>query len=240
MDATGLSAFSALPLAPLMLAFWWWEGFSRQEMGFRWGGLRHHGLAAAYPLAAIGAVAVGAALAGQVETAAVDWGTSGLELTLVAVSSVLAVTITEEGFFRGWLWRSLESRGLGDGAVLVWSSVAFSLWHVSAVTLETGFDLPARQVPVYLVNATVMGLGWGLLRRVSGSIFVASVSHGLWNGLAYTGFGFGTRSGALGVRDTAVWGPEVGIVGLAVNALVVFLLWRLTRRSAPPIPASSP
>jgi hypothetical protein len=37
MDATGLSAFSAFVLLPLMLLFWYFEGLSRSEMGFKWG-----------------------------------------------------------------------------------------------------------------------------------------------------------------------------------------------------------
>jgi hypothetical protein len=37
MDATGLTAFSALPLFPLMAGLWWLQHFSRTEMGFAWG-----------------------------------------------------------------------------------------------------------------------------------------------------------------------------------------------------------
>ena len=37
MDAIGLSPFSAIALLPLMLLFWYVEGLSRSEMGFKWG-----------------------------------------------------------------------------------------------------------------------------------------------------------------------------------------------------------
>ena len=110
--------------------------------------------------------------------------------------------------------------------MLLWSSLAFSLWHVSAVSLETGFDIPAPQIPMYPVNAVVMGAIWGLLRLVSGSVIVASVSHGVWNGLAYVLFGFGTRVGTLGIKAAHIYGPEVGVVGLILNALFAFALWR--------------
>ncbi|HKZ73736.1 MAG TPA: CPBP family intramembrane glutamic endopeptidase [Steroidobacteraceae bacterium] len=53
------------------------------------------------------------------------------------------------------------------------------------VAIDTGFAPPPAQVPVYLVNAAVMGLIWGMLRLISGSVVVASLSHGLWNGVAY-------------------------------------------------------
>jgi hypothetical protein len=56
---------------------------------------------------------------------------------------------------------------------------------------------------------------------MSGSIVVSSVSHGVWNGITYTLFGYGTRRGALGVSNTALYGPEVGLLGLGLNALAL-------------------
>jgi len=109
---------------------------------------------------------------------------------------------------------------------LLWSSVAFVLWHVSAVTLDTGFDLPAPQIPIYLLNGLFIGLIWGMMRLVSGSVVVASLSHGVWNGLTYALFAFGTKVGALGVQETSIYGPEVGFVGLVLNAAFAAWLWR--------------
>jgi hypothetical protein len=79
---------------------------------------------------------------------------------------------------------------------------------------------------VYLVNAALMGVVWGLLRWMSGSVVVASLSHGIWNGGAYVFFGFGTRVGALGIEETAIYGPEVGILGLILNGVAAAALWR--------------
>jgi membrane protease YdiL (CAAX protease family) len=110
------------------------------------------------------------------------------------------------------------------------SSAAFSLWHLSWVTLTEDGRLPIAQVPVYLLNAAVIGLIWGMLRLASGSVIVASLSHGVWNGLTYSLFGFGTHAGALGIRDINIYGPEVGVLGLALNVVCAFLLWvRITR-----------
>jgi membrane protease YdiL (CAAX protease family) len=229
MDASGLSVFSALPLLPLAGILWAWERFSRAEIGLAWGSARDYGLALLYPLVVIGAVTAVAAWSGAVDLTEADWRKAGLNMALMGLTTILAVILTEEGFFRGWLWASLGRAGLGETRVLLVSSVAFSLWHVSAVSLETGFDLPASQIPVYLVNAVVMGAVWGMLRLLSGSVIVASVSHGVWNGLAYVLFGYGTRVGTLGVEATHVFGPEVGFVGLAVNALFAFALWRWLR-----------
>ena len=100
------------------------------------------------------------------------------------------------------------------------------IWHISAVSLDTGFDLPAAQIPIYLLNATVIGLIWGLLRHLSGSVLVCSVSHALWNGLDYPLFGFGDKIGTLGITETAIYGPEVGFLGLSVNLVFAAALWR--------------
>ena len=226
MDATGYSTFSALPLFPLMGLFWYWERFSRVEMGFTWGRPRDYALAVLYPLVVLGAAALIAWLAGAVDVSDADWEKAGKNMILIAFSTVIVATVTEEGFFRGWLMASLKRAGRSQTQVLLWSSVAFALWHLSAVSLDTGFDLPAAQIPVFMVNAFLLGAIWGMLRLISGSVVVASVSHGVWNGINYALFAFGEDVGALGVVKTAVFGPEVGVVGLALNAIYATVLWR--------------
>jgi uncharacterized protein len=232
MDASGLSAFSALPLFPLMGLFWYLEKHSRRDMGVAWGRPRDYGLANLYPALVLGAVGVIAAASGVLDLSQVDWIRAWRKVAVMSAATVLAALITEEGFFRGWLFASLRRAGVQTNATLLLSSVAFSLWHLSAVTLSTGFDLPAAQIPVFMLNAAVMGLIWGLLRSISGSILVSSVSHGLWNGAAYGFFGFGTSVGALGIHETAIYGPEVGFVGLALNLLFAAALWRWAKRSS--------
>ena len=223
MDATGLTAFSALPLCPLALLLWYVAGGTRRGVGLTLGTPAGYGFAVAYPvvvLVAMTAIALGAHAA---DVAHFNWRATLANVAIGAVATTIVAFLTEEGFFRGVLWGSL--REVAPKAVLLQTSIAFALWHVSAVTLPTGFDLPRAQVPLFLVNAAVMGAIWGVLRRMSGSILVSSVSHGLWNGLVYALFGFGTKGGALGVRNTSLFGPEVGAFGLAVNAfaLLAFL-----------------
>jgi membrane protease YdiL (CAAX protease family) len=225
MDATGLAAFSALPLLPLLLLFWRLEKLPRRAVGFAWGGARHYALAVLHPLVVIGGLAAAAWLAGAIDPSAVDWARAWRRAALIAITTAIVVAVTEEGFFRGWLWASVERAGRSRRAALLWTSVAFALWHVSPVTLDTGFDPPPEQVPVYLLNVVAMGLVWGLLRWMSGSVLVASVSHGLWNGGAYAFFGFGREVGELGVEQTGLYGPELGILGLAANVVFAALLW---------------
>jgi hypothetical protein len=225
MDATSLFPYSALPLCPLMVLFWYLERHSRHSMGFVWGQPRDYGLAVLYPILVLGTVTVMVIAAGAADVAQTDWPKARLNFALVTASTILVAMITEEGFFRGWLWAALTRRGQTATSTLLWTSIAFALWHLSAVTLHTGFDLPRAQIPVFMVNAAVMGAVWGLLRALSGSVIVSSVSHGVWNGGAYVLYGFGEKVGALGVKNTAVFGPEVGVLGLALNILFASALW---------------
>jgi len=230
MDASGVSAFSALPLFPLMLLFWYLDGCSRAQIGFLRGRLGDYRLAVLHSVLVLGLLALAAWAAGSVDLDRTKWRSAAINFAIMSISTVLVAMITEEGFFRGWLWASLERADVKQPAVLICSSVTFSLWHLSAVSLRTGFDIPAAQIPVFMVNAAVMGAVWGLLRWISGSVLVASLSHGLWNGLDYVFFGFGTRIGALGIRNTALYGPEVGILGLGLNIVFLVALWWSWRR----------
>ena len=180
----------------------------------------------------MGAVAAAAAAFGAVDTTQTEWPKTLANVALIGLGTAIAGLLTEEGFFRGWLWGSLRSRGLDRRTTLLATSLAFAAWHVSPVVLETVFAMPAGQVPVYLVNVVAIGAVWGMLRMISGSILVASVSHGLWNGLAYGLFGFGETEGALGIASTSVFLPENGFIGLGLNILFAIALWRFRGRAA--------
>lgn len=237
MDAVGLSAFSALPLAPLLGLFWYMQRLPRREVGFSWGRWRHYIAAALYPLLVAAVLMLVAAAAGALDLSHTNWRKAGINFALLASSTILVAILTEEGFFRGWLWASLARAGVQQPGILIWTSVAFSLWHWSAVRLKTGFAPPQSQVPVFMVNAAVMGAVWGLLRRQSGSVIVSSVSHGVWNDTAYVLFGFGKKIGALGIQNTGLFGPEVGLLGLALNVVFLAVLW-MEQARIPPARAS--
>lgn len=227
MDVRGLSQFSALPLCPLMLLLWGFQRLPARSLGFHRGRLEHYGLAVLYPLVVMGTLTSIAWAAGELHPEGADWAKALANLALVSISTVLVAIVTEEGFFRGWFWASLERVGLSSQGILIATSIAFALWHISSVTVKTslGFELPPAQVPLFIVNAALMGMSWGLLRNRSGSILVSSVSHGIWNGLAYVLYGFGSKVGALGVQNTQLFGPEVGVLGLTANFVFVVVLW---------------
>ncbi len=225
MDATGYSAFSALPLFPLAALLWYLQRFSRAEIGLTWGTPVSYGWALAYPILVLGAIALIALAGGALDTSSTDWNKTALNVALMSSTGIIMGILTEEGFFRGWLWAALKRARQSDLAVLIWTTLAFTLWHVSAISLDTGFDLPADEIPIYLVNATLLGAIWGLLRLASGSVLVPAVSHAFWNGIDYPLFGFGEKVGALGIQQTHVYGPEVGVLGIALNLAFAAALW---------------
>jgi membrane protease YdiL (CAAX protease family) len=234
MDATGLSAFSALPLLALLLIFGYAQQFSLPELGFRlrasqaW---RSYAVAILYPAIAMTAIAAAAAASGALHAAPIvhPHRAAWVNVLIVAAATIPVALVTEEGFFRGWLWASLQRAGAKPVAILGLTSIAFALWHWSSVLLPTGFNPPLVQVPAFMLNAVALGLIWGLLRSISRSLLVSSVSHGIWNGLAYVLFGYGSHVGALGISNTAVFAPETGLLGVAVNAAGVAALWAMRR-----------
>ena len=90
------------------------------------------------------------------------------------------------------------------------TSVSFVIWHLSAISLDTGFDIPANEIPVFLVNATLLSIVFGFLRMISGSVIVASVCHAVWNAIDYPLYGFGEK---------------VGILGVVINSIAALALW---------------
>ncbi len=78
---------------------------------------------------------------------------------------------------------------------------------------------------MYLINATLIGAVFGLLRMASGSVVVPSVCHAVWNGIDYPLYGFGGKVGALGIERTHIFGPEVGIMGIILNLAFLVVLW---------------
>ena len=224
LDAVGFG-LNVLPLAVLFFFFWFLQHLSRTEIGLTWGRPQDYGVAVFYPVLVLALIGLVAWLGGAASFHSIDWantlGTFALQLIITAVLGL----ITEEGVFRGWLWATLERAKVSGLWVLVFTSAAFAAWHISTALLPTAFRPPLAQVPVYILNAGVIGFNWALMRRRSGSILVTSVSHGFWNALVYTLFGYGTTLGALGIHNTAMFGPEIGLVGLAANLVSAAILW---------------
>ncbi len=221
---------SVLPLAIILAVCWGITRYSRREVGFCWGTKRGVLLAVGFPLLVLGVLTGLALLVGERQDSGQTGAAIVVNLAVIFLLTFVLGLITEEGFFRGWLWESLKRVGASDAAVIVLTSVAFSLWHAPEVLFSSEFSLPPLQIAVLLSNAVVIGCIWGLIRATSGSLVLTSLSHGLWNAGTYVLFGDGASPGALGLTDTRWFGPEHGVLGLLLNAVVLLLLWRTSWR----------
>ena len=225
LDASGLTQFSALPLIPLFVIFAIMDRVSRKEVGLSVGRPADYALALAHPIIVIGTLTAIAAATGSMDLSSfVPWKVVA-NVALLGVATLVMAIITEEGYFRGWLWAGARKRGVSPFGTLMLTTAAFVIWHIPFVFLSGEFHFSPAVVPYFFANATLIGLIWGLLRLASGSIVVSSAGHGLWNGLTYVLFGVGSGVGALGIRDVGLFGPEVGVLGIALNAAAAAILY---------------
>ncbi len=229
MDFTGYTNFSALPLLGIIILFWLIQRQSKDEIGLKFGRLKYYGLALLYPLLVLGATALIAYLYGDFSIAEIDQEKDILNLLAGVIIGPLMLLLTEEGFFRGWLWGAFKKAGMTPKKTLFITTGLFVIWHISAVTSGTEYGLPITQVPIYLINAALLGLIWGTLRLASGSIIVPALCHAVWNAFAYVLFGFGEKIGVLGVTNTFLLGPEVGYLGIVLNGFFFLWLWNKTK-----------
>ena len=214
-------------LTALILLFWWLSRHSRAEFGLLWGRRRQHAIALLYPVAAMGLCAALAAVFGELDPAAPGLGKLAGDLALMFTATWIGVLISEEGFFRGTLWHLSQRAGFNGNQTLIWTSIAFVAWHIAVPIIDPAFVLPAWQIPIYLGNGLLLGLAWGAIRLLTGSVLVCCSAHASWNALAYVLFGYGEKTGLLGI-DAVIWfDPERGLLGLLVNSLVVY--WLLNR-----------
>src|SRR5262249_20267089 len=157
------SSLNFLPLLLLFVLFSYLQRLSRAEIGFTWGRWRDYGLALIYPVVVLGLVGLIGWISGGVTLASIDWPATLPRVAASILASILLALVTEEGFFRGWLWASLQRAGGTERRVLVWTSLAFAAWHIPTALLPTEFRPPIAQVPTYLLNAAVIGLIWGMM-----------------------------------------------------------------------------
>jgi membrane protease YdiL (CAAX protease family) len=226
---TGDATLYSLPPLVLLAVFWNRTGLGRREVGFV-SGRGSYQTAILHPLLVVGGIVFLATAVGVTRVDDTPVRTVALQVSMMTAVTALGALITEDGFFRGWLWATLERSRLAPEAILMWTAFAFAAWHLPVALIEPSFRLPVQQLPVHMLNVWLLGMSWGVLRLVSGSVLVAAISHGLWNGLAYTLFGFGTASGALGIATSLQYDPERGWAGVAFNTAAFLFLWRWWQR----------
>jgi membrane protease YdiL (CAAX protease family) len=98
------------------------------------------------------------------------------DLLLWSLLGAIGVGFGEEVATRGSMIVGLRSR-FAEGRVWLFSTVAFSALHVPNVV----FGLPLAAMPVQVVLTFIVGSGFYAIRRVSGTLVLPMVLHGLWD-----------------------------------------------------------
>ncbi len=219
-----------LPLLFLMIGFAGGARLGRSVLGLR-RGRGHYRSATLQPLLVVAGVMSLAVVLGTAELGEANPGTLALQVSTMALLSAIGVLLTEDGFFRGALWGLLERAGRSTDAVLLWTAGAYALWYAPLLLLDEGLRGGSTEaIAVHTLNLFLLGLCWGTLRLLSGSLLVVAWAHGVWNGLTYTLFGFAGAEGAMSVSDPLRFDPERGWAGVALNAAAFLLLWRRWQR----------
>ena len=227
---TGNEMSYTISIFVLFVLFWVLTKMSRAEIGLRFWDLSAYTVSFIYPVVLLALAAAVSAMANDVNMDRSSFGEALFKTFIMFAATWLGALLTEDGLFRGWLWGSLSRTGMGPRGILAWTSLVFGLWHLPVAIIEENFRLPPEVIPVYVANACLLGLAWGIIRLASGSIVVAAFCHGIWNGIVYIFFGYGTKSAVLGITRYDMFDPERGLLGLALNAIAVAILWRWAAR----------
>ncbi|MFB0519488.1 MAG: lysostaphin resistance A-like protein, partial [Acidobacteriota bacterium] len=227
---TGQVNAYALVLLPLTLLMWAVTRLSSRDLGIRLGNLNAYVLSLLYPISVMVLTGIAVWLTGYIRINALLLSDVGRRVLYLFLIYFIGALLTEEVFFRGWLWGALEKRDFKLRARLVWTGGVFSMWHFAVTIILPELHFSPSIVPIYLGNIFLIGLFFGLLRQKSGSILAPSVCHALWNAMLYTLYGTGDIAGVLDIASPRFFDPERGLLGLLLNLIAVVLLWRIAAR----------
>ena len=149
-----------LVVAITVLGWWRMVLFDRSTAGSRW----------LWFLPALVAVVI------LVNFAGLPFDRLSSEILLWSTLGAVGVGFGEEMITRGGLVVGLRSRH-SEGMVWLVSTLLFSALHIPNVL----FGLPLEAMPVQLVLTFVMGSGLYVMRRLSGTLLLPMVLHGLWD-----------------------------------------------------------
>jgi len=223
--ASGQDALYNLWLAIMLAIVWGGQRLTRREVGLAVGDAKYYFVALAYVAVIVGLVGLGAWASHAIDLTTYSAATVSRRLALNFLVTFALTLITEDGFFRGALWGSCERAGFSPAKTVLWTSIAFGLWHLAVPLIDPDFSQAAAKVPQYVLGSTAFAVAMGLLRLRSGSVIVPSFCHALWNATVYTLFGAGAKVGQLGIADHDMWDPERGYAGLALALAAALFLW---------------
>jgi len=103
-------------------------------------------------------------------------GKLSIELLLWSSLGAVGVGLGEEMITRGSMIVGLRSR-FSEGKVWLISTLLFSALHIPNVF----FGLPISSMPIQVLLTFIMGSGLYVIRRMSGTLILPIILHGLWD-----------------------------------------------------------
>ncbi|MCP9799948.1 CPBP family intramembrane glutamic endopeptidase [Synechococcus sp. RedBA-s] len=132
------------------------------------------------------------------------------ELLAWSILGALGVGFGEEMITRGSLIVGLRSR-LGEGKVWLISSFLFSAMHIPNVL----FGFPLWAMPVQVLLTFIMGSGFYALRRMSGTLILPMVLHGLWDSALFLNVAVGREPSSI----------QYSVYPIAIACVIAVLRW---------------
>jgi len=136
-------------------------------------------------------------------------------LMLLVVAGIL-VGFNEEALCRGIVVLGIREGGRSEAFVLVLSSLLFGMIHLPNALI----GLPLGGAAIQVVFAAMMGAGFYVIRRTSGSLLVPMVIHGLWDFASFSR----SASGAEPPSMQAI--VQFGSYGVAIIVSII-LIWAM-------------
>lgn len=119
-------------------------------------------------------------------------GRLSAELLLWSALGAVGVGFGEEMITRGSMIAGLRSR-FSEGRVWLISTLLFSAMHVPNVI----FGLPMEAMPVQVLLTFIMGSGLYVIRRMSGTLILPMLLHGLWDSSLFLNVATGGKPSAI-------------------------------------------
>ena len=132
------------------------------------------------------------------------FGKVSSELLLWSSLGALGVGFGEEMITRGSMIVGLRSR-FGERKVWLISTLLFSALHIPNVI----FGLPMSAMPIQVLLTFIMGSGFYAMRRVSGTLILPMILHGLWDSSVFMNVAVGRQ---LSVVQFAVYPLAIACV----------------------------
>jgi len=150
---------------------------------------------------------------------ATNWSNlAAMHLMLLVLAGIL-VGFNEEALCRGIVVLGLREGGRSEAWALILSALLFGLIHLPNALI----GLPLGGAAIQVVFAAMMGAGFYVIRRTSGSLLIPMIIHGLWDFASFSRSASGAEASSMQPF------VQFSSYGIAIISSVV-LIWAMRGR----------